>query len=68
MTRTLVLPDLAERQALCEAVVTLNGNPGRVSGAGCDFARVTDTTTGLSAQWSWQAVARVIAKGGAFTS
>lgn len=61
-------PDRDQRQTLCAAQVTLNGQPARVSGALRDFARVTDTRTGLSAEWSWAAVARVVAKGGAFQS
>jgi hypothetical protein len=57
-----------DRYALCEATVTLNGQRAKVSGAGLDYARVTDVATGLSAEWSWEAVARVVANGGAFTS
>lgn len=45
--------------------VTLNGKPARVSGYRLDFARVTDAA-GLSAEWSWSAVERILAKGGAF--
>lgn len=61
-------PDLETRRALCGAEVTLNGNPAAVGGATRDFAIVTDKTTRLSAEWSWEAVQRVINNGGAFTS
>ena len=40
--------------------VTVNGNPAQLSGAMNDFATVTDRTTGLSAEWSWETVKRVI--------
>ena len=49
--------------------VTLNGKPARVVGLACDFAGVVDNETGLSADWSWEAVAVVVnEKGGAFFS
>lgn len=48
---------------------TLNGNRAKVSGAMNRFATVTDLTTGLSAEWSWETVGHIIAnKGGAFKS
>jgi hypothetical protein len=58
----------ADRLALCAAKVTLNGNPAKVSGVSEPFAHVTDLTTRLGAVWPWPAVARIVAKGGAFTS
>ena len=57
-----------ERQALCAAEVTLNGERAKVSGAQRAFARVTQIASGLSAEWSWGAVARVVAAGGGFRS
>lgn len=49
--------------------ITLNGNPAQVSGTVKPFATVTDTTTGLSAQWSWHAVRHVLLSAeGAFKS
>lgn len=57
---------LAERYALCEARVTLNGSRAKVTGARREFARVTDVATGLSAEWSWRAVALIVSRGGAF--
>lgn len=56
----------AWRLALCEKSVTLNGKPARVSGASKPFATVTDTATGLSAEWSWEAVERIVNRGGRF--
>lgn len=47
---------------------TLNGNPARISGYSNRFATVTDSVTGLSAEWSWEAVQSVMSKGGAFKS
>lgn len=57
-----------DRHALCAATVTLNGNPARISGARLPFARVTDMTTGLSAEWAWATVERIVAHDGAFKS
>lgn len=39
---------------------TINGNPATVSGYGNRFATVTDSTTGLSAEWSWETVDHVV--------
>lgn len=64
MTGTL----LRERVALCVTPVTLNGNRARISGATRRFATVTDLTTRLSAEWSWDAVRRVVGSGGRFES
>jgi len=50
------------RRELCVGTVTLNGNRAVVGGFKNDFATVTDMTTGLSAEWSWSAVAVVITK------
>lgn len=36
--------------------VTVNGNPGSVTGFQNDFATVSDRTTGLSCEYSWPAV------------
>lgn len=57
-----------ERLTLCGAVVTLNGQRAKISGALRDFAVVTDHKTGLSAEWAWPTVARIVANGGAFKS
>jgi hypothetical protein len=59
---------LSERIALCDATVTLNGHPARVLGYRHPFAHVADTATGLSAEWAWETVARIVAKDGAFKS
>lgn len=56
------------RQELCRAKVTLNGQAAKITGYANRFATVTDTATRLSAQWSWEAVERVVANGGAFKS
>jgi len=57
-----------KRMEFCMAKVTLNGVRARVSGIQNSFATVTQFDTGLSAEWSWEAVERVIAKGGEFRS
>lgn len=59
----------ARRRALCAQAVTLNGEPAVISGALHRFATVTSLASGLSAEWSWAAVQRVIAEErGAFQS
>ncbi len=61
-----------ERRALVEAAraggATLNGERAHITGVMRDFARVTQATSGLSAEWAWPTVARVIANGGCFLS
>jgi hypothetical protein len=61
-------PDPDARRALCEARVTLNGRPARISGAQLEFAVVRDTVTGLACEWAWETAARIVARGGAFRS
>jgi len=48
--------------------VTLNGRPAVIRGAFQDFATVEQEREGLGCEYSWPAVARVMAKGGAFQS
>lgn len=57
-----------KRMEFCMAKVTLNGLRARVSGVRNPFATVTQFGTGLSAEWSWEAVERIIANGGKFKS
>lgn len=60
---------LEERRALVQTKgITLNGNPAKVTGSEMAFAVIRDKTTGLYAEWSWEAVRRIVAKGGAFKS
>lgn len=56
--------DLVNRSKGC----TLNGNPAVVSGYNLDFAKVTDLITGLSAEWAWPTVERILNNGGNFKS
>jgi hypothetical protein len=48
--------------------VTLNGRPAMIVGANTRFPRVVDIETGLGAEWSHEAIERVLAAGGAFES
>lgn len=57
-----------ERRALCDARVTLNGEPAKIAGTSLPFATVTTLATGLGCQWAWPTVARIVANGGRFTS
>jgi hypothetical protein len=63
---TTVPPE--RRRELAAASVTLNGEPARITGTALRYAHVTQVASGLSADWSWEAVERVVAKGGAFQS
>lgn len=47
---------------------TLNGHRASVGGYRLPFAHVADLETGLECEFSWEAVARVMARGGAFKS
>ena len=60
---------LAHRRDLCAARVTLNGSRAIVTGARNPFASVVSLDgPQYDATYSWDAVSRVIAKGGAFKS
>lgn len=63
-------PDTLEaRRALCAARVTLNGSRAIVTGARNPFASVVSLDgPQYDVTYSWTAVARVIANGGAFKS
>lgn len=57
---------LEDRRALCAQPCTLDGRPAVILGAREPFATVCDKSTGAGAQWAWETVARVMARGGAF--
>lgn len=58
-----------QRVMLCtRSDITLDGDPARIIGTRKEFATVINRTTGLGAEWSWEAVARVCARDGAFKS
>jgi hypothetical protein len=59
---------LDEKRALCDAKVTLDGKRAKVQGACRDFPRVTMLRSGLSVEFCWATVARVVARGGNFRS
>jgi hypothetical protein len=48
--------------------VTLNGRPALIRGAFQPFAFVEQEREGIGCEFSWQAIAVVMAKGGAFKS
>lgn len=48
--------------------LTLNGEPARIIGPRDEFATVMQRRSGLRAQWTWEAVARICARDGAFQS
>lgn len=60
----------SRREVYSDKAVTLNGKPARVKGYMNDFATVAPLDTSLGAfEWSWTAVARIVAaRGGRFVS
>jgi hypothetical protein len=62
------MPDLAERYQLCDTPVTLDGQPARIGGARNEFATVRLAGSGLSAEFAWPTVARIVSRGGDFKS
>lgn len=54
------------RRYLCAARVTLNGKPAAIGGARNRFATVTALDMSVSAEWAWETVARIVARGGDF--
>lgn len=54
--------------ALAAQPVTLDGQPAQIAGIGERFATVRQVPSGLGAEWSWDAVARVVSNGGSFQS
>lgn len=57
---------LAQKRALCDAEVTLNGERATISGCLNDFATVTQLPNGLRAEFAWQTVERIVNNGGNF--
>lgn len=58
---------LEDRQALCQAEVTLDGQRAVVSGYNNPFAHVTQLATGYSVEFAWETVQRIVLnRGGAF--
>ena len=59
---------VVSRERLCALPCTLNGRPARVWGIKEPFARVEDKETGLSCEFAWETVHRVMSNGGRFKS
>lgn len=57
---------LAERRALAAKRVTVNGDRAAIGGVRNPHAHVIRLSDGAIWEWSWPAVARVVAKGGDF--
>ena len=55
-----------ERYDLIDARVTLNGKPAKISGARMQYAMVATLDGSMEFEWSWEAVARIVAAGGKF--
>lgn len=59
---------MSSRINLCESEVTVNGHRAKISGSKNKFATLHNLETGESSEWSWNAVSRVVSKGGSFQS
>lgn len=59
---------LENRRELCQARVTLNGRPAVIGGVRNPFATVAYLDGSGELEWSWDAVARIVASGGKFSS
>ena len=57
-----------QRYELADTPVTLNGEPAQIAGVKLPFAHVRNLETGLSREWAWETVARIVANGGDFRS
>lgn len=55
-----------QKAELCATPVTLNGRPAVISGWKQPFATVKVLNGGLSIDYSWQAVACIVERGGDF--
>lgn len=67
MTRSTISP--SERLDLvCVKGLTIDGDRAAIGGVRNDFATVSNLRTNASHEFSWEAVARIVAKGGAFKS
>lgn len=60
-------PGLDARRELCEAKVTLDGQPAKICGTRNEFATVR-MGTGLAVEFAWATVALIVSRGGAFKS
>lgn len=62
------MPGREQRQALCAAPVTLDGERAKVTGYDLPFARVRNVRTGVGFEWAWSTVVQIVDNGGAFHS
>lgn len=67
MTRAEPMP-YDEREKLVGRACTLNGEPAIIVGWRKPFATVRQVRTGLSAEWAWPTVERILERGGRFES
>ena len=59
---------VASRRLLAEMSCTLNGRPARIWDINDPFAKVEDKETGMSVEFAWPTVHRVLSNGGRFKS
>jgi hypothetical protein len=59
---------IEQKRDFCQLRVYIDGHPARISGALNDFATVQAIGRGIRVEFSWAAVARIVAAGGWFSS
>ncbi|QFG12161.1 Hypothetical Protein OBI_RACECAR_33 [Arthrobacter phage Racecar] len=59
---------LEKRRELVAAKVTLNGERAVIGGVRNAFATVTSLESGLSCEWAWETVERIVKRDGKFKS
>lgn len=67
--KKITAPVIGSRHAMVKSygiTPTVNGHSGRITGYSNRFATVTDRETGVSAEFSWEAVRAVMEAGGNF--
>jgi hypothetical protein len=60
--------ETAWKRTLCDAAVTLNGEPAKITGVKNEFAYVRIIKSGLGCEWAWEIAGRIVAAGGDFRS
>lgn len=59
---------LAMRALLCESLITLDGEPAKITGRMEDYATISALPDGPSYQWSWDSALQIVRNCGNFKS
>lgn len=61
-------PSFLKRQGFCNMKITLDGKPATITCPSYKFAVVVSADGKMKLEWTWEAVERIIANGGKFSS